>query len=170
MLEGFLEGLQQPEYIHVLINPLPIYGLASGLIALVVGLALRSRKARLTAYIVLFIAAASAWPVSHYGQNGYDRIKSMSDSEGQKWLEEHMRRAERLVYAFYGVGTIALVSIGAECKRLKASIPLAITTLALGTTALGVGGYISYAGGHIRHKEFRFEPAPALRTEERHAH
>ena len=32
MLEGFLKGLDQPEYIHVLINPLPVYGLAMGLV------------------------------------------------------------------------------------------------------------------------------------------
>jgi hypothetical protein len=56
-------------------------------------------------------------------------------------------------------------SIGAEWKRPKAALPMAITTLVLATTALGIGGYIAYAGGHIRHKEFRFEPAPELRTE-----
>jgi hypothetical protein len=46
MLEGFLKGLEQPEYIHVLINPLPVYGLAMGLAGLMIGLALRSREAR----------------------------------------------------------------------------------------------------------------------------
>ena len=42
---------------------------------------------------------------------------------------------------------------------------MAITTLVLATSALGIGGYIAYAGGHVRHKEFRFELAPELRTE-----
>ena len=51
-----------------------------------------------------------------------------------------------------------------EWKRPKAALPLAITTLALATNALGIGGYIAYVGGHIRHKEFRFEQAPALPT------
>ena len=46
MLEGILKGLEQPEYIHVLINPLPVYGLAMGLVGLIIGLALRSREAR----------------------------------------------------------------------------------------------------------------------------
>ena len=64
------------------------------------------------------------------------------------------------------MGAFALVSIGAEWKRPKATLPLAITTLVLATVALGIGGYIAYAGGHIRHKEFRFEPAPELRTDE----
>ncbi len=38
MLEGFLKGLKQPEYIHVLINPLPVYDLAMGVMGLILGL------------------------------------------------------------------------------------------------------------------------------------
>ena len=41
MHEGFLKGLEQPEYVHVLLNPLPVYGLALGLVALTIALALR---------------------------------------------------------------------------------------------------------------------------------
>jgi disulfide bond formation protein DsbB len=160
MLEGFLKGLEQPEYIHVLINPLPVYGLAMGLVGVIIGLALRSREARTGAFALILIAASSAWPVFHYGQQGYDRVKGMSDSEGEKWLDEHRQRGEQLIYVFYAVGALALVSIGAEWKRLKGALPLAITTLVLAMVALGIGGYIAYAGGHIRHKEFRFEPAP----------
>jgi hypothetical protein len=104
--------------------------------------------------------------VFHYGQQGYDRVKGMSDSEGGKWLEEHMHRGEQLIYVYYALGALALVAIGAEWKRPKAALPFAITTLVLATVALGIGGYIAYAGGHIRHKEFRFEPAPELRTDE----
>jgi hypothetical protein len=166
MLEGFLKGLEQPEYIHVLINPLPVYGLAMGLAGLMIGLALRSREARTGALALILIAAASAWPVLHYGQQGYDRVKGMVDSEGENWLEEHMHRGEQLIYVFYALGAVALVSIGAEWKRPKAALPFAITTLVLATVALGIGGYIAHAGGQIRHKEFRFEPAPELRTDE----
>jgi hypothetical protein len=119
---------------------------------------------------LILIAAASAWPTLHYGQQGYDRVKGMADSEGEKWLGEHKRRAEELIYVFYVLGAVALVSIAAEWKRPKVALPLAITTLVLATGALGIGGYIAYAGGHIRHKEFRFEPAPEPRTEEHHEH
>jgi hypothetical protein len=126
MLEGFLKGLEQPEYIHVLINPLPVYGLGMGLIGLIIGLALQSREARTGALALILIAAASAWPVLHYGQQGYDRVKAMADSEGEKWLGEHKRRAEELIYVFYALGAVALVSIAAEWKRTKAALPLAL--------------------------------------------
>ena len=58
MLEGFLRGLEQPEYVHVLLNPLPVYGLALGLVALMIALALRSREARICAFILILIAAS----------------------------------------------------------------------------------------------------------------
>ena len=95
MLEGFLKGLEQPEYIHVFINPLPVFGLAMGSAGLIVGLALQSREARTVALALILIAAASAWPVFHYGQQGYDRVKGMADSEGEKWLGEHREGGER---------------------------------------------------------------------------
>jgi hypothetical protein len=172
MHEGFLKGLQQPEYVHVLLNPLPVYGLAMGLVTLIVGLGLRSQAARCSALTIILIASASAWPVSKYGQEAYDRVKATSDSEGEKWLDEHMRRAEELVYVFYVMAALALVSIGAEWKRSRLARPLVIATLVLAVAGLGIGGYIAYAGGHIRHKEFRFEPAPEPNSEQHpgHAH
>jgi len=37
-----------------------------------------------------------------------------------------------------------------------------------GAVTLGIGGYIAYAGGKIRHREFRNEPAPAKKPDEEH--
>jgi len=38
----------------------------------------------------------------------------------------------------------------------------------LGTVTLGVGGYIAYAGGKIRHREFRNVPPPPRKPEQEH--
>jgi len=54
----------------VLLNPLPIYGLAAGVLALVVGLAMRSRSAQVTALVVILSCALSAWLVYQYGERG----------------------------------------------------------------------------------------------------
>jgi hypothetical protein len=40
-------------------------------------------------------------------------------------------------------------------------MPLTLIVLLLGAVVLGMGGYIAYAGGKIRHKEFRAGPPPA---------
>lgn len=162
------QHLGDPEYLHVLLNPLPVYGLSMGVLALVIALISRSRAARLAALAIVFVSAISAWPVYEYGQRGYDRVLSMSDDQGSKWLEEHMRRAEKLISVFYAVAGLAAVAAAAEWKLRRAAVPLAILTTLLASANLGVGGYIGYAGGHVRHKEFRFEPAPDPEEEEHH--
>src|ERR1700730_3556542 len=97
------EHLSNPEYLHVLLNPLPVYGLAVGVLGLFLALLSRTRAARIIALALVFVSAISAWPVYHYGQAGYDRVKAMADSEGDKWLDEYMRRGEQLIYVFYVV-------------------------------------------------------------------
>jgi hypothetical protein len=155
-----IEHLSNPEYLHVLLNPLPVYGLAVGVLGLVIALISRARPARVTALTIVFVSTFAAWPVYHYGEAASDRVLSMSDRDGREWLEEHEHRAERLIYVFYAVATLAAMGLLAERFASQAALPLAIATLVLATGTLGVGGYIATAGGRIRHREFRYVPPP----------
>ncbi len=56
MIDVILRDLRQPEYIHVLINPLPVYGLAMGLLGLIVAFFLRSRPAQIATLIIVLTA------------------------------------------------------------------------------------------------------------------
>lgn len=163
-MSAFFQTLErQPEYIHVLLNPLPIYGLAISWIGLVIAFLLRSRRAQITTLILLLTSAASAWPVYEFGEGGYDRVLSMSDDSGRGWLDEHQHRAEQLILYFYILAGLSAIAIALPIKWPKTSAPLVIATILLGLVVLGMSGYIAYAGGRIRHKEFRTEPAPPPR-------
>ena len=111
MIDTLLRDLRQPEYIHVLINPLPIYGLAMAWVGLIVSLFLRSRRAQIATLAIVLISAVSAWPVYALGQQSYDRVLSMADSDGQAWLDEHQDRAEDLIYFFYALALLSAVAI-----------------------------------------------------------
>ena len=165
-----IEHLNRPEYVHVLLNPLPVYGLAIGVLGLIIALLSRARAARVTALALVMVSAASAWPVYHFGEAGYDRVKTIVDDAGDKWLDEHRRRGEQLIYVFYVVAVLSAIGIVAEFAVPKAAIPLAIATLILAGANLGVGRDIAYAGGRVLHKEFRFEAPPAPRQEQYHDH
>src|SRR6266699_479458 len=91
----FLQHLNSPEYMHVLLNPLPVYGLTFGTLALVLALFLRNHRVTVAALVLVFVGAISAWPVYQYGESAYDRVKSMSDAPGEQWLDEHMARGEK---------------------------------------------------------------------------
>ncbi len=165
-MTAFLRALQQPEYLHTLLNPLPVYGLAVGLMALLVALALRQRGAHVTALAVICLSAASAWPVAHYGEESYDRVLSMTDRDGEAWLSAHEHRADKLVWCFYVLAVVSAAAIFLPRKFPRAAMPLTLLTLVLAMISLGAGGYIGYAGGKIRHREFRNEPPPPKAVEQ----
>jgi hypothetical protein len=165
MMEVLLRDLRQPEYIHVLINPLPVYGLATGLIGLAAALIMRSRPAQIATLILVLVTAASAWPVYEFGEQGYDRVLTMTDDPGHAWLDEHMRRGEQLIYAFYALAILSLIALVAPAKWPRSATAFASAVLVLGIVTLGCGGYIAYAGGKVRHREFRNVPPPAKKAE-----
>jgi hypothetical protein len=174
MIDSIIESLSRPEYIHILINPLPIYGLAMGVFALVIGLVMRSRPAQVLALWLVLFSALSAWPVYVYGQRAYHRVYVMADGEGQVSLDVHRRCAEKLIYAFYALAAVALSALVVPKRIPKTAVPLTVITLALSAGAMAVGGWIAYPGGKIRHTEFRevsssdetsLERAPTARVE-----
>ncbi|HXQ02944.1 MAG TPA: hypothetical protein VN801_08245 [Candidatus Udaeobacter sp.] len=168
MIGALVGDLRQPEYVHVLLNPLPVYGLLVGWIGLVIGLALRSRRAQIATLSLVLLSSISAWPVYEFGQQGYDRVLSMTDEAGEAWLDEHMHRAEDLIWVFYALAALSVFAIAAPIKWPRCSVPLAVAVILLGAVTLGSGAYIAYAGGRIRHREFRNEPPPPKRSEDEH--
>jgi glucan phosphoethanolaminetransferase (alkaline phosphatase superfamily) len=160
MIEILLRDLRQPEYVHVLINQLPLLGLAMGCIGLIVALLLRSRSAKIATLVIVLISAVSAWPTYEFGEQAEDRVLTMVDDDGQAWLAAHKARAEQFINCFYALAVLSAVAIVAPIKWKKSSMPLAVAALLMGFVVLGMGGYIAYAGGKIRHREFRNEPPP----------
>ncbi len=165
MIDALLRDFRQPEYIHVLLNPLPVYGLAMGVLGLIVAFFLRSRRAQIATLIIVLISAASAWPVYEFGQQAKDRVLSMENEVGDAWLEEHQDRAEDLIWFFYALAVLAAVALVAPRKWPRSAGSLVIAVILLGLGTLGAGGYIAYAGGKIRHREFRNVPPPQRKPE-----
>ena len=149
------------EHLHVLLNHLPIIGLAMGLLALALALLLRSRPAQIVALVLVLIAAASAWPVNLTGQRAYDTMHEQVDKPSLALLDTHMERAEKVAPAFYALALLAAAALAAPRKWPRSTFPLAIATLSLGALCMGASGWIGDAGGKIRHSEFRTEQPPA---------
>jgi hypothetical protein len=152
----------------VLLNPLPVYGLLIAWIGLLIAFFSKSPRAQITALVLVLVSSLSAWPVYEFGQQGYDRVLSMTDEDGERWLDEHEDRAEDLIWIFYALAVLSAIAIAAPIKWPKSAAPLVIVVIFLGAATLGMGGYIAYAGGKIRHREFRNEPAPPKRSAEEH--
>lgn len=159
---GSAEGLfgLKAEYLHVLLNPLPVYGLLAGVVVLLAGLFVRSKAARNIGLVLTILCAASAWPVLLYGQHGYNHLAPQLDTESKQWLDAHMERAERFIYVFYFTALLGIVALVLQKKFPKAANVLTLLTLVSAITSLGLGGWISRAGGQVSHSEFREEGTP----------
>ncbi len=153
------------EHVHVLLNHLPIIGLAMGILALALALMHHSRKTEMVALILLLVAAASAWPVNFTGQRAYKTVRGFVDDDGADWLDAHMERAEKAAPAFYALALLTAAALVAPHKWPRTTRPLAVATLALAILCEGASGWIALAGGQIRHPEFRTESSPAELTE-----
>ena len=160
MIDALIRDLRQPEYIHVLLNPLPVYGLAVALIGLLIAVFLRSRSGQIATLALVLLSSAMAWPVYEFGERAKDPVLSMENEPGQAWIEAHEDRAEDCILFFYGLAALAAVAIALPLRWPKFALPLAIVTAVLGLVVTGMGAYIGYAGGKIRHHEFRNEPPP----------
>ena len=154
-LQTFLDHLKQPEYLHVLLNPLPVYATAMGVIGLVLALVLRSRQAQAIACVIVFIGTASVWPVAYYGDKGADRVQSMSNKAAVRALHEHVARADSAEWVFYLTAAVAFVGIIAAWKFPKILPAVTILTILLAIACTTTAAWISQAGGQIRHSEFR---------------
>lgn len=167
MSEALLRELQQPEYLHVLLNPVPLYGLAIAFLGLVAAIYLGSRGGQLAALILVFTSTIAVWPVAYHGDQAYDRVLSMADEPGQAWLKAHVHRADQWIFVFYATAAIAVAAIFVPKKWPGTAKPLLFLTMFFAIVSLGAGTYIAHAGGKIRHREFRSAPPPKTEPEPR---
>src|SRR5207249_8498335 len=147
MINIVLRDLRQPEYVHVLLNPLPVYGLLIAWLGSIIALILKSRRAQIIALLLVLISSFSAWPVYEFGQQAYDRVLSMADEDGRAWLDEHKDRAEDLIWIFYALAGVSAFAIAAPITWTKSSLPLAVAVVLLGALNRGSGTDVAYAGG-----------------------
>src|ERR1035441_1564071 len=115
-----------PEYLHALLRVFPVEGLALGVLALIIALALRSRPAQITALVLIVFCSGMTWPVVHFGEQGYDRVEALSNDTGYAWLDAHAQRATKAKYVFYILAVVSLAALVVPWKFPKASLALAL--------------------------------------------
>ena len=158
----FLHELKQPEYVHVLLNPLPVYGLAMGLLALVLAALARNRGAQVLALTLILVAALSVWPTAHFGEGGYDRVYAMSNQQAQQWLAWHAQLADWVVWIHSIVAALAAGALLSLWRWPRGERWLLGTTLVATVIALALAGFLAFVGGKVRHSEFRDGPPPVI--------
>lgn len=149
-----------PEYLHILLNHLPIEGLMFGILALVLAIIFKSRDARVLSLALVALAGASVWPVVFTGDRGYDKASANADDDGTAWLDAHEERADKVAPIFYVTAVLAVAAILTTNRKPGLSMKLSLAVAFLAVIALCGGTWVAYAGGKIKHTEFRHSPPP----------
>src|SRR5439155_22751366 len=85
MIDAFIRDLRQPEYLHVLLNPIPVYGLGVALIGLLIAIVMRRRNAKIVTLWFVRFCSAIPCPASAFGHRHTVGVLSMSDEQVRLW-------------------------------------------------------------------------------------
>ncbi len=160
--------LQQPEYLHAALNHFPLIGLFVAILAAIAGLVTRSKAATFIGLGLLAATSLSIWPVVELGEGGFDRVLAMADDPGQAYLKYHAQIAHQWAFLYYITLGLSVLTMLLAWKWPRVLLPGSILAVLVAIGSLVAGIYIAQAGGEIRHREFRFGPAPQV--EEVHEH
>jgi len=150
----------QPEYVHILLHPLPVLGLAVAVICLVLGLVFKSKGAVGISLFLIALTAASAYPLFQSGEKAEHLLEDGFDKESSAWVDEHESRAETAIYLFYVTAFVAVVALVIRPVVPGFARGATWAALALACLCILAGAWIGSAGGRINHPELRDAPAP----------
>ena len=170
-----MHHMSQPEYVHVLLNPMPLYGMAAGafllawsqlyppLVALIgddsrtgdSGSRNHSKEFPNGVLVWIILVAVITGLAVYFGERGYENVGVIADLHGNRWLARHKERAETLMYIFYLTGFSALGALFTQRRKPLLALRLVWLTLLLTVASMGAAAWISHAGGQVMHAEFR---------------
>ncbi len=161
-MDKFTQITRQPEYAHLLLNHLPIVGLATAMLFLAGAIWLRHRPTTIFALVVTGCFALSAFFVMQTGEAAFNRIlaSNPADATADALLKTHAEVAHGWQAIFYVTGGAALLAAGLTGGNEVALRLAAILVLALGLVCVFAGAQIAEAGGRIKHRELRGAGTP----------
>mgnify|MGYP001817110037 FL=1 len=159
-MDLWLELLSDPAYRHVLLNHVPITGLAASW--LVLGWAVFDRRWATTVFALSLVtlASAAAQPIMSAGDAAYPFVFETLDGDGRHWLDHHVWLAERWAPLLWGNAALGVAAIALGTLREQTRRAVSIVVLVTTVSALLAASVIAEAGGKIRHAEFRLEDPP----------
>jgi uncharacterized membrane protein len=139
---------------HLLLNHIPVFGTAFGLLLLLAAFALRTEEWKRAALLVLLASALGTIPAYLSGEPAEEVIEHI-EGVSHDSIEEH---EEAALYGMIGVEALgALALLGLWLSRGGRPLPsgMAVGALVLGLLTMAAIAQTAHLGGFIRHPEIR---------------
>lgn len=104
------QNVRDPEYLHLLLEPLPLYGLGIGLTFVIVSFVFGELKSRMLALGIICVSCASVWPYIDLRDKATPRILATRSPEYAPLIQEQTQRRKDWSWPYY---LMALASLAA---------------------------------------------------------
>lgn len=118
-------SIRDPEYLHLLLEPLPLYGLGFGLAFLAVAFLFRELKCRLLALVVIAASCASVWPYNELRAKATPRILATRSPDFAPLIIQQTQRRRDCAWPYYLLSALSLTAL-ALTKRPQGRLMLLV--------------------------------------------
>ncbi len=156
-MDKFTQITRQPEYAHLLLNHLPIVGLATALLFLAGALCLRHRPTTVFALGLVGAFALSSVLVVLTGEAALNRVLGFqpADPLADVLLKIHAEEARRWAPLLYATGALAWVAAGAAWRSTVVATWGSLGIFLLGLVCVWAAAQVAEVGGQVKHRELR---------------
>ena len=105
------QSIRDPEYLHLLIEPLPLYGLGIGLMFFIIAFVFGERRCRLLALALICVSCASVWPYTDLRSKATPRILATRPPEYASVIQEQTSRRREWNWPYYVMTLFSVVAI-----------------------------------------------------------
>lgn len=143
-----------PVHLHLLLNHVPVLGVAFGLLILLGGMAWR--RADVTRVgLALFVAAGlAAIPTYLSGEPAEEAVEHAAGTV-EAWVEPHEEAALVSLVLVEALGVLALGTLWVHRRKPAVPQPLVVAPAVLALVTAGSLSWTANLGGQIRHTEIR---------------
>lgn len=141
-------------HFHLVVNHLPIIGVLIGFLVLSAGLILKKIQIKNTA-LGIFIFSALTAVIAFLTGEGAEEIVENLPSISETLLHKHEEYAELFLTMLLILGSVALITLFLQYKKLSFYKYGFIAVFLLSLTSLVISKYVGTSGGEITHIEIR---------------
>jgi len=121
-------SLRDAEYLHLMLENLPLYGVLCGVLTLLVAHFAGEKKSRLLGLLLITACCASVWPYQDLRAKAEPRIVATRDPALKPLIDQQTERRASFNWAFYAMAAVAGVTLALQVAGKGK--PLILLTLA----------------------------------------
>lgn len=110
-LQQLWSSLQDPEYLHLLLEPLPVFGLGLGMIFLLAGLLMNQSKVRILALAVIIASAGSVHWYLKMRIATEPRVAATISPTFHPLIKEQTERRQATAWIYYTVAVAGIIGL-----------------------------------------------------------